>query len=167
VVFWANLTPSPAALSANVTIDNTAIDGNTTVNIISQYGVTIGPDFWAKEGSNVTITASQASPNLLSAKAQDDEDMLTSLESAVTSPMPADIDFTVYPNPNDGNFTVEITGEPQPYTVEIFNASGGMLGKVDCDAQAVNINRSDLPTGVYYLKLGMSGKQAVKKLIVK
>jgi hypothetical protein len=51
--------------------------------------------------------------------------------------------------------------------VEIFNASGGMLGKVDCDAQAVNINRSDLPTGVYYLKLGMNGKQAVKKLIVR
>jgi hypothetical protein len=150
-----------------IALNNVTINANTTVNINSQQGVTIGPDFWAKEGSNVTITASQASANLLSAKAQDDEDMLTSLESAVTSPPPGDIDFTVYPNPNNGNFTVEIAGDPQPYTVEIFNASGGMLGKVDCDAQAVNINRSDLPTGVYYLKLGMSGKQAVKKLIVK
>jgi hypothetical protein len=153
--------------SCTIALNNVTIKANTTVNINSQQGVTIGPDFWAKEGSNVTITASQASASLLSAKVQDDEDMLTSLESAVTSPMPADIDFTVYPNPNDGNFTVEIAGDPQPYTVEIFNVSGGMLGKVDCDAQAVNINRSDLPTGVYYLKLGMSGKQAVKKLIVK
>jgi V8-like Glu-specific endopeptidase len=154
-------------IGCNIFIANITINSNATVRINSTEGVTIGPDFWAKEGSNVTITAAQASPNLLSAKAQDDDDMLTSLESAVISPSTGDIDFTVYPNPNDGNFTVEIAGEPQPYTVEIFNASGGMLGKVDCDAQAVNIDRSDLPAGVYYLKLGMSGKQAVKKLIVR
>jgi hypothetical protein len=72
---------------------------------------------------------------LLSAKVQDDDDVLTS--------------------------------EVQPYTVEIFNALGGMLSKVDCDAQAININRSDLPQGTYSLKLSMNGQQSIKKLIVK
>jgi hypothetical protein len=42
-----------------------------------------------------------------------------------------------------------------------------MLGRVDCNAQAVNINRSDLSQGVYYLKLNMNGRQAAKKLVVK
>ncbi|GAB6012735.1 S8 family serine peptidase [Viscerimonas tarda] len=151
-----------------VEITDTTIEENTTVNINSTEGVTIGPDFWAKEGSNVTITASQASPSLLSAKAADNTETATSLEEAVTTQNPAGkFNFTVYPNPNDGNFTVEITGEVQPYTVEIYNASGGMLGKTSCDAEAVNINRSDLPQGIYYVRLLMGKEVATKRVIIK
>ncbi|GAB6012690.1 M43 family zinc metalloprotease [Viscerimonas tarda] len=151
-----------------INITNTTINANTTVHINSQNGVTIGPDFWAKQGSNVTITAAQASPSLLSAKVVDDPEIATSLEEAVTTQNPSEkFDFTVYPNPNDGNFTVEITGEVQPYTVEIYNASGGMLGKTSCDAEAVNINRSDLPQGIYYVRLLMGKEVATKKVVIK
>jgi hypothetical protein len=149
-----------------VDITNSTINANTTVNINAQNGVTIEPDFWAMQGSNVTITSSVL-PNLMPAKAPNNENMLTSLERIVTLPQTSGIDFTVYPNPNNGNFTVEIMGDIQPYTVEIFNASGGMLGKVNCDTQSIGINRTDLPAGIYYLRLGMNSKQAVKKLIVK
>jgi hypothetical protein len=73
----------------------------------------------------------------------------------------------VYPNPNNGNFTVEITGNTQACTVEIFNVSGRIMGKVDCNAKSVTINRSDLPSGIYYLKLSSGSESAVKKIIVR
>ncbi|GAB6011673.1 T9SS type A sorting domain-containing protein [Viscerimonas tarda] len=152
----------------SIEMTNTTINAGNTVNINSQHGVTIGPDFWAKQGSNVTITAAQASPSLSSAKVVDDPEIATSLEEAVTTQNPSEkFDFTVYPNPNDGNFTVELSGEVQPYTVEIYNASGGMLGKTSCDAEAVNINRSDLPQGIYYVRLLMGKEVATKKVVIK
>jgi phage-related protein len=88
------------------------------------------------------------------------------LEQAVASHETGNIDFSVYPNPNDGNFTVKITGNTQVYTVEIFNASGGLLGKINCNAESVTINRSDLFPGIYYLKLTAGSESRVKKLIV-
>jgi hypothetical protein len=156
-----------------IEISNTTINSGATVNINSQQGVTLKPGFWAKNGSNVRITATQPSSSSLSLsstqveESEEDADWLTSLEQAVASPKTGDIDFTVYPNPNDGNFTVEITGNTQAYIVEIFNVSGGIMGKVDCNAGTVNINRSDLPSGIYYLKISTGNESAVKKLIVK
>jgi len=76
------------------------------------------------------------------------------------------VDFSVYPNPNDGNFTVKVTGEVQPYTLEIFNSLGGLLGNVSCNDEIVNIDRTDLNAGVYYVKITMNEKVAVKKVIV-
>jgi hypothetical protein len=154
-----------------IEISNTTINSGATVNINSQQGVSFKPDFWAKNGSNVTVTALHpslsSSASLVRAYIVD-TDMLTSLERAVALPQVGDIDFTIYPNPNDGHFTVKIAGDIQPYTMEIFNVSGSMLGQVECNAEAVNISRSDLPSGIYYLKLSMgSNKTAVKKVIVK
>lgn len=78
------------------------------------------------------------------------------------------VDFSVYPNPNNGNFTVEVhtAGEIQPYMVEIFNDAGRLLGSVNCHNQTVSVNRTDLPTGVYFVKLTKNGQTAVKKVIV-
>jgi hypothetical protein len=103
----------------------------------------------------------------MQSNAPTNNEMLTSLENTVSLLQVSDIDFTVFPNPNEGNFTVQILGEIHPYTIEIFNASGGLVGKVDCYAKELAVNRSDLPAGIYYLKLTMLDKQTTKKLIVK
>lgn len=104
---------------------------------------------------------------MMQASSAQDSIMLTLLENATALTNVENFDFTVYPNPSDGNFTVKIAGNVQPYTLEIFNASGGMLGKMNCSAERVNINRTDLSSGIYYLKLEISGHIVVKKLIVK
>ena len=76
------------------------------------------------------------------------------------------LDFSVSPNPNDGNFTVKITGKIQPYTVEIFNSVGGLLGIINCNDETLNIHRTDLSSGVYFVKMKMKEETVVKKIIV-
>ena len=88
-------------------------------------------------------------------------------ELAIESQEIRDVNFTVFPNPNDGNFMVKITGELQPYTMEIFNNLGKLLGVINGNNEVVNITRSDLGKGIYYIKLTMNGKASVKKIIVR
>jgi hypothetical protein len=154
-----------------IEIANTTINSGATVNIHAQEKATLKTGFWAKSGSTVSIKATQASSNnLLSTQAvevENEANSLTLLEQAMASPQNGNIDFTVYPNPNDGNFTVKITGNVQAYAVEIFNVSSRIMGKVDCNSETITINRSDLLPGVYYLKLSTGSESAVKKLVVK
>jgi hypothetical protein len=86
----------------------------------------------------------------------------TNIEDIKTS----GVDFSVYPNPNDGNFTVRIEGEIEPYTLELLNTLGGQLGFINCNENYVNINRADLSVGIYFVKLTMNGKTSVKKIVV-
>ena len=149
-----------------VTISNTTIETNTTVRIHGQESVVMKPGFHAKAGSNVKITAGNAGQGQSkSANITDDETTLSDLEklSAIEQET---TDMYVYPNPNDGNFSVKIIGEINPYTIEIFNSSGGMLGTVNCNEELVGINRNDLNAGIYYVKLTMGDKVVVKKVIV-
>ncbi|MDR0681995.1 MAG: T9SS type A sorting domain-containing protein [Dysgonamonadaceae bacterium] len=154
-----------------IEIANTTIKSNVTVNVQATESVILKLYFWAKSGSTVSIKATQAtSSSLLSAQAiemEEDANSLTSLEQAVASQKTGNIDFSVYPNPNDGNFTVEVTGNMQACTLEIFNVSGRIMGKVDCNAKSVTVNRLDLPSGIYYLRFATENESIVKKIIVK
>jgi hypothetical protein len=154
-----------------IEISNTTIEPNTTVKIHGYQSVVLKPGFQAKAGSNVIITAgeqSKGSPSPgYSPPNNDNTEELPSLEKlAVESPEIIGVDFTIYPNPNDGNFMIKISGEEQPYMVEIFNHLGGLLGYVNCNEGLVNINRTDLNTGIYYVKITMDEKTAVKKILV-
>ena len=149
-----------------VTISNTTIHPNTTVNIHGQQEVVINPGFHAMSGSTVHITAGQTQGRLRSSDDSNREtenvpwEKLAMIETT-------DVDFSIFPNPNDGNFTVKIMGDIQPYTLEVFNSSGGLLGHVNCDNETVNINRNNLDAGIYFVKITMNGKMAVRKVIVR
>ena len=151
-----------------VTISNTTIEPNTNVRIHGQQSVTL-TNFTAKSGSNVRITAGIGQGRGdYSTDIDEEVSIIKSLELAVESETneASDVDFIVYPNPNDGNFTVQIRGEIEPYTLEIFNNSGGLLGFVNCNEEVVYINRTDLNSGIYYVKITMNEEVAVKKIIV-
>ena len=149
-----------------IEISNTIIQPYGTVKIHGRESVILKPGFYAMKGSDVRITAG-GSNSLRSSTDEENEYSHFSLEElAVKSPEIVGINFSVYPNPNDGNFTVKVTGEVQPYTLEIFNNLGGMLGFVNCNDKIVNINRTDLNTGIYFVKITMNGKIAVKKIII-
>ena len=78
-------------------------------------------------------------------------------------------DFTVYPNPNDGNFTIELlkADEMKPYSIQIFNSLGSLITQIEhCNTFQINVNRTDLPSGVYYVKLSIGNNNAVKKVII-
>jgi len=80
-------------------------------------------------------------------------------------PTITDTDFTVYPNPNDGNFTIKITGKIESYTLEIFNAMGVLIEKMNGYNEVVLVNRAGLPVGIYYVKMTIAEKVVVKKMV--
>jgi len=159
-------------VGCTIEISNTTIEPNTTVKIHGNQSVILKPGFHAQAGSNVTITAggqTPPSPSPNSSPSPDDDNTnYSSLleELTVQYPEIIGIDFSIYPNPTNGNFTIKIRGEIEPYTVEIFNNFGGLLGYVNCHDGLVNINRTDLNSGIYYVKITMNGIIAVKKVIV-
>jgi hypothetical protein len=156
-----------------IEIKNTTISSGVTVNIHAQESVTIKPGFHAVAGSNVRIVAERhiranSSPdNSLPLDNDDTKSFSLSEELTVATIETTGVDFSVFPNPNDGNFTVKIEGELQPYTIEIFNNLGGQMDFVNCNQDFVNINRTDLNAGIYFVKITMNGKIAVKKIIVR
>jgi len=78
-------------------------------------------------------------------------------------------DFNIYPNPNDGNFTLVLnTREIHPFSVEIFNLSGVLVSRKEYrDVSQIDVSHTELPQGVYFVKLSMGNNFAVKKVVIR
>ena len=77
-------------------------------------------------------------------------------------------DFSTYPNPNDGYFTLMLDAkEVQNFFVEIFNSSGIIVSKKEYhNTHQVNVEHKDLSPGVYFVKLSMGTNVSVKKVVI-
>lgn len=74
-----------------------------------------------------------------------------------------ELNLAVYPNPASNYFV--ISGTTQSGTVELMNVSGQIvLRQVFENNQHISV---DLPTGMYFAKIKVGEKEALKKLIVK
>lgn len=62
----------------------------------------------------------------------------------------------LYPNPNNGQFTLEMSGE-NAKTIEVIDMLGKVVLSVKTADQKLDINGSNLSAGVYYVKI-QSGK---------
>jgi hypothetical protein len=162
------------------TINSSQVINSGIIKYNAGTGIILSPGFHAQQGATfeakiddisacnpITEAAVYICFYIMQSNAPADNEILASLEDAVGLPRSEDIDFIVYPNPNDSNFTVKIMGEIQPYTVEIFNNVGAKIGSVNCHTESTSINRTDLSHGTYFLKLTVSNQTIVKKLIVK
>lgn len=74
----------------------------------------------------------------------------------------------VFPNPSNGNFTValgnDITGEA---TLSMMTLEGKVLFSTIVSGNEYQANVSELPAGIYLLKVRTENGQAVKKLTIK
>lgn len=68
----------------------------------------------------------------------------------------------IYPNPSNGNVTIEI---PEAATLEIFNLSGQKIAE-NILIPGINIINTELSAGVYLLKTNMQSSTYNSKLIV-
>ena len=41
-----------------------------------------------------------------------------------------------------------------------------LIGKMDCYEEVVHVNRADLPAGIYYVKMAVTDKVIVKKVVI-
>jgi hypothetical protein len=79
-------------------------------------------------------------------------------------------EFTLYPNPNSGNFNVKLSNPAQQQcVVEILNLNGQLIDRVSLGNDALiskTIDISKLSRGVYHLKTSLGTNVATKKLVI-
>ena len=68
-----------------------------------------------------------------------------------TKEIESDRRILVYPNPNNGNFTLE-TGIENGY-MQILSLEGRILNRKGFSSDKINIDVSDLPQGIYFVKV--------------
>jgi len=83
-----------------------------------------------------------------------------------------DLSTTLYPNPNKGNFTLEMNSlVPQNVTIYISNSLGIKIYSEEGITFNGNIKKTlslnNIPSGVYFMSILNSGKTVVEKFLVK
>lgn len=73
---------------------------------------------------------------------------------------------TLYPNPADQSFTLELAEETRPYAVHIYNVLGQEVWQKEVTS-ATTIDCSDWDNGVYFVKVRQRQASATRKLTVK
>jgi len=76
----------------------------------------------------------------------------------------------VYPNPSNGNFSVQFDAlSSMPIALDVFDASGRMVYAKTYQNKGVfneNIQLQNLQAGVYFLRIKDGEKQATKKIVI-
>lgn len=73
--------------------------------------------------------------------------------------------ISVYPNPAGGVFNVKFNSDLPAREIEIYNTVGQLINKQKAEAQLVEVDITNQPDGIYYIKL--SGSNDVVMKIVK
>jgi hypothetical protein len=73
----------------------------------------------------------------------------------------------VYPNPNNGKFTIDLINFENKASISIYDLTGSMFFESKMD-QTINneLNFSFLRKGIYFLKVTSNNKQFVKKILI-
>ncbi len=71
--------------------------------------------------------------------------------------------LTVYPNPGNGQFTVDL---PETTELSIYNTLGALVVTENLPKGKQALNLYNKPAGVYFLKTNSNGQQQVVKLVV-
>ena len=79
------------------------------------------------------------------------------------------IDWSVYPNPNNGQIEIKMNGlMKQSVNIKIYSIIGEVMYEKEAigDNVAKKINLDNIPNGVYFIKLNSNNKEYTKKIIV-
>lgn len=132
------------------------------INLLPGFTVTAGGDFYAyihacnQPGNTMKMDPSsgQGSP-------------LYETEEEALIPVEKEINFRVYPNPNEGSFSLEASGIPvEELQVRIFNTMGVLVKENLKLTSAITQFDLDVPKGIYFVVLSFDGKQTTLKILV-
>ncbi|HKR05558.1 MAG TPA: choice-of-anchor L domain-containing protein [Bacteroidia bacterium] len=80
-------------------------------------------------------------------------------------PITIGIDFTVYPNPNSGEFTIKFSTKPtSPIQIELTDEIGKVVKRFETAAETIVIKEATLTKGIYCLTVRNKDKVTIKKI---
>ena len=74
--------------------------------------------------------------------------------------------INIKPNPVTNNFTVTLDESNTSALVQLYNLVGQVVYSEQTNASEINVNVSNLNSGVYMLKINQNGKVYTSKVIV-
>ena len=74
-------------------------------------------------------------------------------------------DILVYPNPTYSELTIELGESPTESQALLFNAKGQLLIQQQLLSKESQLSLSDLPEGIYWLRIQESERTFVQKII--
>jgi hypothetical protein len=93
------------------------------------------------------------------------EEVSTGKQAPALSLPASDKDLLILPNPNNGSFTLNFRGQ-QIQDVTVFDCTGKTVYfRKDVQASQLNVNISELPQGLYIVKLTSAGVSYSRKVI--
>jgi len=136
------------------------------------FGVWSSACGWVETTQEVTVCSGNcrlANPDGVSTnpiKGQDHSSYLSTLQTASINNNVINEAFNVsiYPNPNNGNFTIE-TQATTPQLVEMFDLTGRLVLSQTINTTA-NINVSDLTGGIYNIKISSNNNVVNKRVVI-
>ena len=100
-----------------------------------------------------------------------DDSVCNTVSSNIENKDVHEVDFTIYPNPNDGNFTIEFQQANFSKAVfSLYNAMGRIIFEEKVETNntfTFSANRHDLAKGIYYVNIRSDQGQFSKKLVIK
>ncbi len=79
--------------------------------------------------------------------------------TGIASQVLTNTDVTLYPNPNNGKFTVQLSGINGKSTIEVYNELGERVLKTSLTSSSIQLDLSNNTKGVYFYKvLSETGK---------
>ncbi|MGA1584099.1 MAG: T9SS type A sorting domain-containing protein, partial [Saprospiraceae bacterium] len=91
-------------------------------------------------------------------------------EQAFTTP--SDLALRIYPNPFQGQFTLELDLEqPVPVSIELYSLTGGRVStllsgeQLPAGTQRLTIDGSRLPAGIYMLSVTANGERTARRVV--
>ena len=77
--------------------------------------------------------------------------------------------ISIYPNPNAGNFTLELSDINDEVNIEIFSLNGQKVYSTELETFGItkeNINLTEMPKGIYFLKIINNNAVDTRKIII-
>jgi len=66
--------------------------------------------------------------------------------------------FSIYPNPKNGQFTIEVSDKLIKRKISIFNSTGSLVSEKFLNGNQTTSFQLNLPKGIYFIKLENSNK---------
>lgn len=157
-------------ISNNVTISGATVNFSAGHAVVLKPGTVIsaGSTFHAYIDPGLSCGDDLFLKNQLTELPNEKGDIIPANEKPeIEKPLP-DFSAEIYPNPADGNFTIQLKGvtENQTSNITVFNPFGELVYETSTSALRTTINLTDQASGIYIIKIQNEGNVFVGRIVI-